>query len=139
MSEDSEVVERLRSLLPAEVSFNYLGQLDQALPETAPFGPAPEFSGAARSRRGRRQHLLEINGSVGGGRLHLTWMYSDQVHRRETIERLAHGYVEALRSIIAHCQSPEAGGYTPSDFPEAELSQKDLDKFLARIGQSSRG
>jgi len=40
------------------------------------------------------------------------WMYSEAVHRRSTIEDLAQRFVEALRSIIAHCQSPEAGGFT---------------------------
>jgi len=42
------------------------------------------------------------------------WMYSEAVHRRSTIEDLAQRFVEALRSIIG--QSPEAGGFTPSDF-----------------------
>ena len=47
--------------------------------------------------------------------------------------RLAEDYVEALSGIIAHCQSPDAGGYTPSDFPGAKLVQKDLDKFLSKL------
>lgn len=136
---DTDITEKLRSMPSAEVSFNYLGQFDQALPADSPFEAAPESSGAARSRRARRQYVLEVSGSIIGGRLQLLWMYSDQLHRRETIERVACGTLEALRAIIAHCQSPEAGGYTPSDFPEAEVSQKDLDMLLARIAQSGRG
>jgi len=36
--------------------------------------------------------------------------------------------------LIAHCQSPSAGGYTPSDFSLAKLDQKKLDRILERIG-----
>jgi len=32
-------------------------------------------------------------------------------------------------------QSSKADGYTPSDFPKAQLNQKDLDKFLAKINR----
>jgi len=50
-------------------------------------------------------------------------MYSEAVHRRP-IEDLAQRFVEALRSIIAHRQSPEAGGFTPSDFAGAVESRR---------------
>jgi hypothetical protein len=46
--------------------------------------------------------------------------------------------MEALRLLITHCRSPEARGYTPSDFPEADLSQKELDKLIDRITQAGR-
>ncbi|NEQ89211.1 MAG: hypothetical protein F6K26_57895, partial [Moorea sp. SIO2I5] len=45
--------------------------------------------------------------------------------------------VEKLRSLIAHCQSPEVGGYTPSDFSEANVSQQELDMFLSKINQNT--
>jgi len=63
----------------------------------------------------------------------LEWTYSENLHRRATIERLVQDFAEALRAIIAHCQSPEAGGVTPSDFPLAGLDQKKLDKVLAKL------
>jgi len=44
------------------------------------------------------------------------------------IEDLAQRFVEALRSIIAHCQSQ--AGASPSDFPLAQLSQDELDEAL---------
>jgi hypothetical protein len=46
---------------------------------------------------------------------------------------LAHEYIEALEAIIAYCLSPEAGGYTPSDFPDIEFSQEGLDELLVEI------
>jgi microcystin synthetase protein McyA len=73
---------------------------------------------------------VAINARVMDSVLQVNWSYSEAVHRRETIERLANDYLAALLAIIRHCQSPEAGGYTPSDFPLAGVSQADLDKIL---------
>ncbi|RMF26125.1 MAG: non-ribosomal peptide synthetase, partial [Chloroflexi bacterium] len=136
LSQDRETVERLRALPTPEISFNYLGQLDQAVPEGSPFGPAPESGGPAHSPRGKRSHLLEINGVIAGGRLQLEWTYSENLHHRSTIERLAQDFIEALRAIIAHCQSPDAVGYTPSDFAEFEWDQEDLDDIMAAISEA---
>jgi hypothetical protein len=38
-----------------------------------------------------------------------------------------------LRAIIVHCQSPQASGYTPSDFARVKLSPEKLDKIFAEI------
>jgi non-ribosomal peptide synthase protein (TIGR01720 family) len=70
---------------------------------------------------------------VAGGQLQLDWTYSSNLHQRATIESLAQGFLTALRSLIAHCQSPEAGGYTPSDFPLTQMSQEALDTAFTSI------
>jgi non-ribosomal peptide synthase protein (TIGR01720 family) len=74
-----------------------------------------------------------VNGSVGGGRLRLVWTCGAGLHRRETVERLAAGMAEALRALLACCRAPGAGGYTPSDFPDADLSQEELDKLRRKV------
>jgi len=133
---DEEITRQLEALPQPEVIFNYLGQLDQAVPEGSPFGPAPESSGPAHSPQGRRTHVLEVNGVIAGGRLQLEWTYSENLHRRDTIERLAQDYVEALRSLIAHCQSTEVIGYTPSDFAEFGWDEEDLEGIMAEISKA---
>ncbi|MEP0883299.1 amino acid adenylation domain-containing protein [Trichocoleus sp. ST-U3] len=134
-----EVALALKALPQAEVTFNYLGQFDQSLPPSSLFKIASESTGNLYSPRGSRAYLLEINGLVAVGQLRLEWSFSESVHRRETVQRLAEGYIEALRSLITHCQSPEAGGYTPSDFIAAKASTSDFDKLLAQISQSTKG
>ncbi len=133
LSADAETSARMRALAPAEILFNYLDQLDQALPEGAQFALARESTGPAQSQRGRRPYLLEINGGIAEGRLSLDWTYSTNMHRRSTVEEFARGFREALSSIIAHCRSDAVGGYTPSDFPQARLNQQNLDSLLAKI------
>jgi amino acid adenylation domain-containing protein/non-ribosomal peptide synthase protein (TIGR01720 family) len=128
-----EAAAELAAQPPAEISFNYLGQLDQVFPEDSVFAPAAEASGPARSPRALRPHTLAIGGFIAGGRLRLDWGYSANRYERPTVERWAAGFLEQLRTLIAHCLSPEAGRYTPSDFPLAGLDQGALDQAFAGV------
>ena len=133
LSRDKEITSRLSLLPKAEVIFNYLGQFDQVLPESSLFRYAQESSGPSHSLCSLQTHLLEINGSIFQGRLQMNWTYSEKLHRQTTIEGLAQGFIQGVRSLIAHCQSPDAGGFSPSDFADVELSQEKLDNALAEI------
>lgn len=137
LSSNTEIRERLRSLPQPEVSFNYLGQFDQAIQEGSAFRVTRESVGPTRSLTADRAHLIEINGSVVEDRLRINFTYSENLHRQATIEGLARGFEQALRTLIAHCQSSEAGGYTASDFVEAGLSQEELDDLLAQLDRSA--
>jgi non-ribosomal peptide synthase protein (TIGR01720 family) len=128
-----EEQEQLRGASAAQVSFNYLGQVDQLFKERARWAVARESSGRAHDPSGLRAHLIDVSGIIGGGSLQLTWVYSEAVHRRGTIEGLAQGYIEALQELIAHCQLAEAGGFTPSDFPLAKLDETELDNVLQTV------
>ncbi|WRH68897.1 MAG: hypothetical protein RSE13_12695 [Planktothrix sp. GU0601_MAG3] len=81
---------------------------------------------------GRRPHLIEINSIIVSGRLEIEWQYSENFHQKTTIENLAHTYQKSLESLINHCLSAE-GGYTPSDFPDADLNQTELDELLLEL------
>src|SRR6185503_15485812 len=122
-----ESLDMLRESIQPEVSFNYLGQLDQALNERSAFGLAKESIGPTHNQHAMRSHLLEIEASILGGQLQVVWGYSENLHRRQTVESLARDFIGSLRKLIAHCRSGEARGFTPSDFPEASLNQADLD------------
>jgi non-ribosomal peptide synthase protein (TIGR01720 family) len=136
LSQDTEVIEKLRALPQAEVCFNYLGQGDQLVSGPLFFGPVREAIGPHRSPQGWRHYLLEVNSRLAGGQLRCDWTYSEQIHRWDTIAGLAQGFIEALRMLIRQCQSAEAGGYTPSDFPQMRLSQQELDELLTGLDGS---
>ncbi|MCP4657237.1 MAG: amino acid adenylation domain-containing protein [bacterium] len=138
LSERDEVAP-LRSQPAAEMLFNYLGQLDGAFSTSSLFRPAAESSGPAAAPWDLRSHLLEINGSISGGCLRVAWSYSENLHRRATVEGWAQGFVGALRSLIRHCLSPGAGGYTPSDFPETGLDQTGIDQLLEDLSDAEAG
>ncbi|MCE0445850.1 hypothetical protein LT493_15605 [Streptomyces tricolor] len=63
----------------------------------------------------------------------LTRHYSDQVHRADTVRRLANGLVRALAAIAEHCARPGAGGRTPH-FRAARLDQAGVDASPATAG-----
>ena len=126
-------VEQLRRAPPPEVSFNYLGQLDGALPADAPFVPAAEPAGLLHGPHQPRRHLLTVDAYVQGGCLRADWGYSAHLHKRETVERLAGAFVLQLRALVAACRAALAAGltrYTPSDFPLAGLDAAALDRVL---------
>jgi amino acid adenylation domain-containing protein/non-ribosomal peptide synthase protein (TIGR01720 family) len=125
--------EELSSAGLGQVVFNYLGQLDQVLEERGWFGAAGESRGCERGQEGARGHVLEVNGQVLGSRLQVSWGYSEEMHRKETVEGVAREFVACLRRLIAHCRTEGSGGYTPSDFPLAKLDQEELDKVLSKI------
>jgi amino acid adenylation domain-containing protein/non-ribosomal peptide synthase protein (TIGR01720 family) len=133
LSQNNTRVELLRSLPQAEVVFNYLGQFDQTFSDSSIFKISQDSQGQTRNSLNRETYVLSIDALVIDQQLRINWTYSEKIHRRSTIEKLAQGFVEALQTLVTHCQSPEIGGYTSSDFPEADLSQEDLERFLERI------
>jgi amino acid adenylation domain-containing protein/non-ribosomal peptide synthase protein (TIGR01720 family) len=126
---DEEVKQQLQRIPAPEISFNYLGQFDQIQAETG-WKFAPESTGQEQSSQHNREHRLHLSCLVVEGELQISWTYSSQVHHRSTIEDLAQSYLENLTVLIEHCQSEDACGYTPSDFPEAQLKQSELDELL---------
>jgi amino acid adenylation domain-containing protein/non-ribosomal peptide synthase protein (TIGR01720 family) len=135
LSQDSAVRERLARRAQPEITFNYMGQFDQTLSDFSLFQAAPEPVGPERSPHDQRRYLLDINSMVEQGQLTVKWSYSKSCFRPETIENLADSFIQNLRTIIEHCTAPGAGGYTPSDFPEANLDQSALDDLLAEFSE----
>ena len=114
-----------------EVSFNYLGQLDQALAGESLFRGAPESVGEVQDPRQERPFLLEVDASVAGGRLHFAVTYGRGVHREETLQAFLDQFATRLRGLIDHCTTPGVGGFTPSDFPLADCDQEALDRLVS--------
>jgi len=125
---------RLRTRGRAEVGFNYLGQLDQVAGAERWLAIAEESGGAEREGSGQRVHAVEVSGYVVGGELRLDWEYDGERYERAEMEAVAGRYREELEGLIAHCVSEEAGGFTPSDFPLAHLSQTALDRIAVNDG-----
>jgi non-ribosomal peptide synthase protein (TIGR01720 family) len=84
-------------------------------------------------------HLIELDCHIATGALEMTWTYASPVLADATVERLARRYTELLTILIDHCCSPGSGGYTPSDFPLAQLDQSTLDRIQQRVGSPFGG
>ena len=142
LSADEGIRRQLREQPQAEISFNYLGQHDQAVSEIREAGlfrAAGEGLGQVRAAQNDRPYKLQVNGTVMGGELHMSWEYSTAVHREETVAQLAIEYVRELEQLIRHCQNANGAGFTPSDFAEFKWSESDLEDISAAIAKARGG
>jgi non-ribosomal peptide synthase protein (TIGR01720 family) len=119
-----------------DLKFNYFGQLDNVLSSDSLFNLSSLARGTERDEKQQRNCLVEVSSAVSGGQLQLNLSYSENVHRRDTIERLSVNLIAALRGIIAHCRSLDCNEFSPSDFPLANLSQQQLDLIANRLTRS---
>ncbi|MDJ0702180.1 MAG: amino acid adenylation domain-containing protein [Leptolyngbyaceae cyanobacterium MO_188.B28] len=133
LHEDESLRRQLSDPSGSQVRFNYLGQFHQMTTDANWLERAPESTGPNRSPLRDRGYLLDILAAVGEEQLQITWTYSEKSHQHATVEQLAQRYLDQLIGLIDHCLSPEAGGSTPSDFPEADLSQQELDELMVEL------
>ncbi|MBW4428170.1 MAG: SDR family NAD(P)-dependent oxidoreductase [Nostoc desertorum CM1-VF14] len=138
LSEDEAIRQRIQALPQPEIIFLYLGQFEDSLPESSLFKLVRDLETSDRSPKTIRPHLLQLTGFIRSGQLQIDWTYSD-IHQRSTIENLAQGLIASIQSLITHSRSSTAGGYTPSDFSAAKISQKDLSKLLTQVRISGGG
>ncbi len=117
----------LRDLAPDESVRRRLRELGG--PELAlRVGEAP----AAEPEAGCRP-ALELRLAVVGGEALIAWSFAPGAVARERVEALDRALREALREIVAAGRDGEAVAVSATDFPEAGLSQEDLDRVLGSL------
>jgi non-ribosomal peptide synthase protein (TIGR01720 family) len=137
LSGDPEIEQELAAQPRPAISLNYLGQLGSGR-ENA--GPGPVFRISQRPRGSERAaemplpHLLEVSAAVQEGQLWLAWTYDSRRLALAEVQHLARETIRALQELVAHSSTPEAAGYTPSDFPQAGLTQAEIDALMEEIG-----
>ncbi|WP_330277064.1 amino acid adenylation domain-containing protein [Lentzea sp. NBC_00516] len=114
------------------VSFNYLGRFGAS--DGGLFGAWLDAPGSDRAPHHARSCLLDVTGVVRDNRLEFRFSYSANLHREDTVRRLADRFADALTRIVEHCALPGVGGPTPSDFPLAALGQSTMDRIT--VGRS---
>ncbi|HEV2799101.1 MAG TPA: condensation domain-containing protein, partial [Pyrinomonadaceae bacterium] len=120
------------SVPEAEVSFNYLGQWDANLGGL--FTPGAESVGASQWAGERRSHVVGVNGSVHGGRLRMVWTYSRNVHRRETVERVAGLFRQTVEAVVAACAvENEAAAPAPVEVSDLSFSDAEWKALLTAV------
>lgn len=133
LSSDAAARQKLKSLPQADISFNYMGQLDRICPSTGLFRIL-RMDGPMKTSFRKRSHILEIDCYIKDGCLQLQWTYSSELHEQKTIQRLASDFLEELCILIEHCSSRQEAEYTPSDFPLVTLNQRQLKRIQELYG-----
>ncbi|MDR0268154.1 non-ribosomal peptide synthetase [Paenibacillus sp.] len=115
--------------LNPEISFNYLGQFDQDIQNSA-MQISPYSGGATASENHTRNHLIDINALIMEGKLSLSLRYSRTQYQEETMERLTECFRDCLQEIIIHCITKEKPELTPSDISLKEITIEELEGFV---------
>ncbi len=131
LNENESIQDALRQGTDAEVLFNYLGTLHQMTGQSDLFQLNGPLQGA-RSPKGKRPYLIEINAFIIHDQLEAYWTFSTDLHRRETIETLTREFLQSLRSMISYCLKPSVDGPAASDFPLANLDAGKIEQ-LSRL------
>ncbi|WP_280434293.1 non-ribosomal peptide synthetase, partial [Nocardia carnea] len=124
--------------MPGQVNFNYLGRVGAGeIPEEMHgFGWLPTADLAVDVGYDAdmpAMALLDINAIVVGDALTARIGYpTTQLSAGEAAE-FGELWVQALEAVACHADSANAGGYTPSDFPLVELTQRDIEGIEQRF------
>lgn len=113
------------------IVFNYMG-LQNSQFENTDINFEYALNGALHPKS-ERTYLLEINSYISQGELILNWEYTTDAFDPKTIIELSDLFRLQFKEIIDHCIHTDKEGYTPSDFPEADISQEDLDNLLSGL------
>ena len=111
-----------------EIGFNYLGQFDNDV-ERGTFGASRLGTGSSVGAENKRQHAIEINSMVTGGRLSVSFSFDERQFKKETIKAIAESYKESIKEISEHCATKEKSELTPSDLSSENIMQKDIEKI----------
>jgi non-ribosomal peptide synthase protein (TIGR01720 family) len=110
-----------------QIVFNYLGRQNVAMDKM-------EFMMQdVRHPLNETYQPLEINAIISNEVLEVRASYGRTIFKAQTMERLMTDFENTLKRIIKHCAAAEATTYTPSDFPESQLNQDDLDNLLGTL------
>ncbi|MGB3298055.1 MAG: condensation domain-containing protein, partial [Phormidesmis sp.] len=117
---------------PAEVSFNYLGQLKI---DTTGFITelVTEPVRNVKSEGGDRAYLLEIIVFLQSNQLQIRLRYSHQQYEQSTIQQLAQGFSNNLQSLIAHCSQPNKTPVASPKFSAAQVEAGQLNRLMGKL------
>jgi len=128
LSPQSQLAAEWRKQPKPEVSFLYLGKVDRGQTTDGPYTAAKESFGPVCDPREKRTHLLDLAGWVTGGRFEMSWTYSENIHRKETIENLARRFIESLRVLVAKDSTQES-------MPEFDWSHQHVAEIKAALSR----
>jgi non-ribosomal peptide synthase protein (TIGR01720 family) len=139
---DREAADALAAGAPPVISLNYLGQVQGEAgeaPDGLAFRVLDERLGASRSPRGLRPFAIEVTAQTQDGEMVVEWTGPAGAEARRLTEALAAAHLAALEEIARACSAAAAGAqihYTPSDFPDAGLSQSEVDALIDELEDS---
>src|SRR5690606_42058666 len=71
--------------------------------------------------------VIDINAVLTDSGLEVTWDYAGRLLDADDVGELAGLWTAALRALVGHAATPDAGGRSPSDFDLVTVTQAQID------------
>ncbi|MGD6900410.1 amino acid adenylation domain-containing protein [Bacillus infantis] len=117
-------------------SYNYLGKIDQAFFRAKHFSFHSYLSDSVRNPEEKRSYLLEFEPYILNEQLYMKIIYGPSFSENG-MTSMCEDILENIRKLIMFCTETEEIGMVASDFPNANLDQGALDRFLLSLKQSN--
>jgi non-ribosomal peptide synthase protein (TIGR01720 family) len=123
----------LAPLAPPQLGFNYFGRFSAATGGGDwAFVDGTTLGGDADADQ-PLAYAIEVNAvtreTPDGPQLHAHWTWAPSLIDATSAHALADAWFDVLERLVAHADSPRAGGFTPSDVALAGLSQSDIEQL----------
>lgn len=122
------ISKKIKTQSTPQVVFNYLGS--QNSNNASDDFVCEPFNHGARSVKSERFYTFELNSFMMNGAVHFSLGYSSTMYEEDTIQKLVKSFKEVIAEIITLSKEGNMTNYSPSDFPEVDLNQDDLDSLL---------
>ncbi|MGE5399018.1 MAG: condensation domain-containing protein, partial [Ignavibacteriales bacterium] len=134
---DQFIKEKFNSIPKSEISFNYLGQLNQfTRDDNQLFMPAEYSKGPERGPLNPVPYIINIICLVSGDNFQVHMSFSSKLFKESNIQKFSNLFIEELRILIDKCMTSN-NDYTASDFPMANLNRDKFNKVLNRLNQKT--
>ncbi|MFE9785121.1 amino acid adenylation domain-containing protein [Nocardia salmonicida] len=121
---DDETAAALADAPTPQLSFNYLGR---AVTGSDPW--VPQRFAATNDDRAPLAAVVDINAVLTDTGLEVTWAYASRLLDEAEVRELAELWSQALRALVTHAESGDAGGRTPSDFELVTVDQPQIERW----------
>lgn len=118
---------------PSEFLFNYMGQWNRNLTDDSRFSFAQPI--AKSNDQTGLTYAIELNAMVFNDCLQLMLSFNVRTFDNVKSEQIKAALTENLLSLLDYGLSGEELGFTPSDFPTANIAQGDLDDIFDEFGE----
>jgi non-ribosomal peptide synthase protein (TIGR01720 family) len=133
LTDDPELQREFPDGLGSQFSFNYLGRLERSDRGESVLKLATDRLETAMDPHDARWHLLDLIGLVRHKQLQLQLTFHPDIHAIDEVTALFQQFTETLVSYIASLAEPHLSSPTPSDFPYADVTARELASILARV------
>ncbi|MEU4414034.1 amino acid adenylation domain-containing protein [Nocardia salmonicida] len=121
---DDETAAALADAPTPQLSFNYLGRA-----VTGEDAWVPRRFAATNDDGAPLAAVVDINAVLTDAGLEVTWAYASRLLDEAEVRELAELWSQALRALVTHAGSGDAGGRTPSDFELVAVDQPQIERW----------